>query len=246
MVNAGATIQNLDSRLRQLHTALTHDKNNSCPKIRAIFWNWLSFGNLLYNYSLATPPKGSRVSKLSLYSVVTIRVISTADLCVVQAMLEQKICVLRCTIPSHPQTPNRQVVTEKQRDEPWQVTASNTTWHLISSVFLPETHIHTLASKGAPKALKIIKERRVFGSKRWKRRGWMRRKFSTLKLPYCSILNSMETVCLLLFCSREQSAALTDILFCQIPPFDFMFTCHHQVSRAKTKSGRYQQLRGLH
>lgn len=36
-----------------------------------------------------------------------------ADLSVVQAMLEQQICVLRDTIPSHPQTLNRLAVTDK-------------------------------------------------------------------------------------------------------------------------------------
>lgn len=36
-----------------------------------------------------------------------------ADLSVVQAMLEQQICVLGCTDPSHPQTLNRLVVTDK-------------------------------------------------------------------------------------------------------------------------------------
>lgn len=41
-----------------------------------------------------------------------------ADLGVVQPMLEQQICVLGCTDPSHPHTLSRPVVIDKWRDEP--------------------------------------------------------------------------------------------------------------------------------
>lgn len=63
-----------------------------------------------------------------------------ADLCVVQPMLEQQICVLGCADPSHQHTLSRPVVIDQWRDEPWQVTASNAAWHLISGVFLTEKH----------------------------------------------------------------------------------------------------------
>lgn len=154
--------------------------------------------------------------------VVTIRVIFMADLSVVLAMLEQQICVSGCTVPSHPQTRSRRVVTDKYWDEPWQVTASNTTWHLISGVFLPETHIHTLMSM-EPEGCKNNKREGSVVGVSWKHH----RRFSTLKLPYCNILNNMEIVCLFFFILFTWTVSSTDrsFLFCLIPLFDFMFTC---------------------
>lgn len=178
MVNTGATIQNFGAFFF-IHISGNFLQNWWMPwnpqKLTFVRWHKVSLSGLRVKKLL------KRVFYLV---VVTIRVIFTADLCVVLAMLEQQICVLGCTVPSHPQTRSRQVVTEKHWDGPWQVTASNTTWHLISGVFLLETHIHTLMS--------MVPE----GSNNNKRGVWWKhhRRFSTLKLPYCNILNSMEIV----------------------------------------------------
>lgn len=94
----------------------------------------------------ADPRLKQHLKCLCIHLCLTIGVILMADLCVVQPMLEQQICVLGCACPSPPaHTLSRPVLIGKWRDEPWQVTASNAAWHLISAVVLTEKQTLTRA-----------------------------------------------------------------------------------------------------